>query len=101
MDIHPILSLYTEKDWNNHSPDEIKKLGDEASVVHMYMASKSLAERAAWDCYNSLKGSIGWDLVTILPGIVFGVTTSFSDARDENLGLTFLLANVTGDQPAL
>lgn len=77
MDFYPIPSLYTEEDWNNHSPDEIKKLGDKASVVHMYMASKSLAERAAWDCYNSVKGSVEWDLVTILPGIVFGVSTIF------------------------
>lgn len=76
MDLYPVPSLYTEEDWNNHSIEEIKKLGDEANVTHMYMASKSLAEKAAWDYYNSVKATIGWDLVTILPGIVFGVSSN-------------------------
>ncbi|KAK7687132.1 hypothetical protein QCA50_009635 [Cerrena zonata] len=36
------------------------------------MASKTLAERAAWTWYEKNKSSISWDLVTLNPPYVFG-----------------------------
>ena len=40
----------------------------------MYRASKTLAERAAWDWYEEKRaaGALGWDLVVLNPPWVFG-----------------------------
>lgn len=40
---------FTEKDWNNYSEGEIKRLGKEASSIHIYFASKTAAEKTLWD----------------------------------------------------
>ncbi|KAF9507606.1 hypothetical protein BS47DRAFT_1385067 [Hydnum rufescens UP504] len=59
---------YTETDWNVTSPKIVEKGGPEAGG-HLYRASKVLAERAAWDF---VKKQNSFDLVTILPTVVFG-----------------------------
>lgn len=70
MDLHPTVRTYTEEDWNTHSTEEIKEKGDKAEPTHLYLGSKVLAEKAAWEWYESVKEKVGWDLVTILPGFV-------------------------------
>ncbi|EJT96899.1 D-lactaldehyde dehydrogenase [Dacryopinax primogenitus] len=62
--------VYTEKDWNEYSVREVEEKGDKAAPMHVYRASKTLAERKAWDVEKEKKGN--WDLVTILPPYVFG-----------------------------
>lgn len=42
-------SAFTEADWNRFSVAEVAQKGKDASPVHAYLASKALAERAAWD----------------------------------------------------
>ena len=64
--------VFTDKDWNQQSIDEVEKLGKNASAAAKYRASKTLAEKAAWELYNANKGKIQWDLVTINPPFVFG-----------------------------
>jgi hypothetical protein len=39
----------------------------------MYMASKTLAEKAAWEFVAAHKSEISWDLVAINPPYIFGV----------------------------
>ena len=39
---------YTEADWNEASPRAVEELGAKASPADKYLASKTLAERAAW-----------------------------------------------------
>lgn len=43
------VHTFTEEDWNQVSIDEVEKKGTEAWRMHWYRASKTLAERAAWD----------------------------------------------------
>lgn len=40
--------------------------------MHKYRASKVLAERAAWGFMAENEGSIAFDLVTVVPTIVYG-----------------------------
>ncbi|WVQ78700.1 hypothetical protein IAT38_000787 [Cryptococcus sp. DSM 104549] len=61
---------FTEEDWNTESPEVVEKEGDQAPGSHLYRASKTLAERAAWDFMDSNKPE--WDLVVLNPPFVFG-----------------------------
>ena len=40
--------------------------------MHKYWASKTLAERAAWEFYEKNKANISWDLVVLNPAFVYG-----------------------------
>ncbi|EIN05349.1 NAD(P)-binding protein [Punctularia strigosozonata HHB-11173 SS5] len=63
---------YTEKDFNEESPKEVQEKGRGATPMHIYCASKVLAEKAAWDLYNKHKVTVGWDLVVLNPPYVLG-----------------------------
>ncbi|CAA7267197.1 unnamed protein product [Cyclocybe aegerita] len=64
--------VFSEEDWNEACPKEVKELGAKARGVSIYRASKVLAERAAWDFYKQHKSQIQWDLTVINPPFVFG-----------------------------
>ncbi|KAF9791249.1 NAD(P)-binding protein [Thelephora terrestris] len=66
--------VYTEEDWNDAAIDAVEKHGKGASGGEKYSASKTLAEKAAWDWYNDNKASVKWDLTTINPPYLFGPT---------------------------
>jgi hypothetical protein len=70
---------YDETSWNEPSVAEVREKGAAASPFAAYRASKTLAERAAWEFVKKNKGAIGWDLVVLNPPFVWGVrrTTSF------------------------
>lgn len=61
---------YTEADWNEVSVAGHEKDGDAQVPVEAYRASKTLAERAAWDFVASHQPT--WDLATINPPFVLG-----------------------------
>ncbi|KAF8956235.1 D-lactaldehyde dehydrogenase [Flammula alnicola] len=56
-----VISTVTE------SPERKKSSPDEK-----YRASKTLAEKAAWEFYNKHKAEISWDLVALNPPLVLG-----------------------------
>ena len=68
----PNPSTFSEEDWNEDSIVEIKEKGKDASAIAKYRASKTLAERAAWDFWNGHKKEVGWDLVVLNPPLVLG-----------------------------
>ncbi|KAJ3517035.1 hypothetical protein NLJ89_g748 [Agrocybe chaxingu] len=72
LDLFTEPRIFSERDWNEASPKEVEELGSKASAVTVYRASKSLAERAAWDFYNEHKAQVQWDLTVINPPGVFG-----------------------------
>lgn len=51
----PGTVIFTEKDWNQQSLDEVNEKGVEAWRMHWYRASKTLAEKAAWDFVGTHK----------------------------------------------
>ncbi|KAJ7571960.1 D-lactaldehyde dehydrogenase [Mycena floridula] len=64
--------LFTENDWNEQSIQLVEQLGKDAPAGLKYFASKTLAEKAAWDFYNKHKSELSWELVVLCPGWVFG-----------------------------
>ncbi|CDO69083.1 hypothetical protein BN946_scf184992.g32 [Trametes cinnabarina] len=64
--------VFSEADWNEASIQEVKEKGRDAGGAAKYRASKTLAERAAWEFYEKNKASLSWDLVVLNPPFVFG-----------------------------
>ncbi|KAJ7596322.1 D-lactaldehyde dehydrogenase [Mycena floridula] len=66
----PESKVFSEKDWNNLSVKNVKEQGKEASGADKYCASKTLAEKAAWDF--KANNRVPWDVVALAPPYVFG-----------------------------
>ncbi len=66
--------VFTESNWNNSAVEAVKTKGSEAGPVAIYLASKTLAEKAAWEFVDAHKSEISWDLVAINPPFIFGAS---------------------------
>ncbi|KAJ7662730.1 D-lactaldehyde dehydrogenase [Mycena polygramma] len=64
--------VLSELDWNDQAVQEVEKKGREASNPYKYQASKTLAERAAWEFAKKHAGEITWDLSVMNPPLVLG-----------------------------
>ncbi|KAI5794445.1 hypothetical protein DFH27DRAFT_566534 [Peziza echinospora] len=81
---------YTEEDWNPITLEE-----GLSSPVHGYRASKTFAERAAWDFVKNEKPN--FDLATINPPMVFGpVHPYISNLKAMNTSNERVLEIITG-----
>lgn len=69
----PTARNFDETNWNNAAVEAVKSKGSAAGPVMIYLASKTLAERAAWEFVAAHKAEIAWDLAVINPPMVFGV----------------------------
>jgi nucleoside-diphosphate-sugar epimerase len=65
--------IFTESNWNDAAVEAVKTQGTAAGAFALYSASKTLAERAAWEFVAEHKSEISWDLVAINPVYIFGV----------------------------
>jgi len=72
LDNPTVSRVFTESNWNNAAVEEVKTKGAAAGAFQIYMASKTLAERAAWDFVAAHSHEISWDLVAINPPWIFG-----------------------------
>jgi len=72
MQVQDTPRTFSEADWNDAAIQEVRAKGHAAPNPAKYRASKTLAERAAWDFVEKNKGKIGWDLVVMNPPYVFG-----------------------------
>ena len=70
---HPTRREYDETSWNNAAVAAVASKGSAAGPVTIYLASKTLAERAAWEFVAAHKAELAWDLVVINPPLIFGV----------------------------
>jgi nucleoside-diphosphate-sugar epimerase len=68
---------FDESNWNNSAVEAVKTRGSAAGPVMIYLASKTLAEKAAWEFVAAHKSEISWDLVVINPPFIFGARLSF------------------------
>ncbi|CDO69078.1 hypothetical protein BN946_scf184992.g27 [Trametes cinnabarina] len=75
--------------WNDEEVAQCREKGRAATPLAMYRASKTLAERAAWEFIGkySGEGGVGWDLVTLSPSFVVGPCLHEVD-KPEGLGWT-------------
>ena len=64
--------VFSEANWNEASIQEVKEKGRDAAGPAKYRASKTLAEKAAWEFYEQNKASLPWDLVVLNPPFVYG-----------------------------
>ena len=67
--------VFTESNWNNAAVEEVKAKGSAADPFTIYMASKTLAEKAAWEFVDVNKSKISWDLVALNPPWIFGASS--------------------------
>ena len=56
--------------WNETILKIVKEKGDKAAPMELYIASKTLAEKAAWKYVDDNKDKIKFDLVAVLPSYV-------------------------------
>ena len=69
--------VFNESNWNDAAVEAVKTKGSAVSPQIIYQASKTLAEKAAWE-FVALHGSeISWELVVINPPWIFGASLSF------------------------
>ncbi|KAG2057424.1 hypothetical protein BDR06DRAFT_1005063 [Suillus hirtellus] len=65
-------STFSKLNWNEQCLEIVREKGHEAPNMMKYRASKTLAEKAAWEFWNKHKASVGWDLTVLNPPYVFG-----------------------------
>ncbi|KAI0272958.1 hypothetical protein BGY98DRAFT_1099681 [Russula aff. rugulosa BPL654] len=63
---------FSESNWNEAAVELVKTKASAAGPFVVYSASKTLAEKAAWEFVATHKSEISWDLVTINPPWIFG-----------------------------
>jgi len=96
--IKPVYT-FTEKDWNEYSPAQLKEKGKDVSAPDAYRASKTLAERAAWDFIEKEKPQ--FDLVTVNPPFVLGpVIHQITKPESLNTSVAAWYACLTGKKTA-
>jgi len=73
----PVPRIFTESSWNNSAIEAVETKGSAAGPGAFYKASKTLAEKAAWEFIAAHKSEISWDLVVINPPWLFGASLIF------------------------
>jgi len=75
--------VFTESNWNNSAVEAVKTKGSAAGPVTIYLASKTLAEKVAWEFVAAYGSEISWDLVVINPPWIFGPSLSPAPTVDD------------------
>ncbi|KAI0032260.1 NAD-P-binding protein [Vararia minispora EC-137] len=89
---------FTEADWNDQAVNLVHEKGSGAGGAMIYCASKTLAERAAWDFVKKNKPS--WDLATINPPYLIGPPIHEVYSADKlNTSQKLLFDTLTGSLP--
>ena len=69
--------IFTESSWNNAAIEAVETKGPAAGPGAFYKASKTLAEKAAWEFVAAHKSEISWDLIVLNPPWLFGASLHF------------------------
>ncbi|GAA6044393.1 hypothetical protein JCM8097_002086 [Rhodosporidiobolus ruineniae] len=78
---HEPVYTFTEADWNEFSPKEVEKKGKDVDPSQAYRASKTLAEKAAWEFVEKEKP--GFDIATVNPPLIFGNIVHQCESADK------------------
>ncbi|GJE86730.1 aldehyde reductase [Phanerochaete sordida] len=81
--------VFTEADWNDRAVQDIAAQGAAAPPHTIYRASKTLAERAAWQFVEENKEKVQFDVVALNPPYVWGPFLHEVD-KPENLNTSVL-----------
>ncbi|KAJ7596413.1 hypothetical protein C8J56DRAFT_917374 [Mycena floridula] len=89
----PEPKVFDENDWNEQSIQSVEKLGKDSPFK--YYASKTLAEKAAWNFQQEHKSEVSWELVTLCPTYSFGpVIHEVSTVNSLNASVAFWYRSV-------
>ena len=66
--------VFNESNWNNAAVEAVKTKGFAAGPATIYKASKTMAEKVAWEFVAAYSSEISWDLVVFNPPWIFGVS---------------------------
>jgi len=98
------LYIFTEADWNDDSPAAVEKFGSKSSGSDKYRASKTLAEKAAWEYVQKNASAVSFDLVTVNPPFIFGPTiheiNDVNSLNESNSGFYKALINAPAKETA-
>ncbi|KAF8874581.1 D-lactaldehyde dehydrogenase [Gymnopilus junonius] len=88
--------VFDETSWGDESVKIVEEIGKDAPGVVKYRASKTLAEKAAWEFFNQHKSEVQWDLVTLHPPFVIGAPLhEIKSPKDLNVSLQIFYSNLT------
>ncbi|KAF8880894.1 hypothetical protein CPB84DRAFT_1851708 [Gymnopilus junonius] len=99
--ILPEPKEFSEKDWADSVVKEVEELGaKDDTTARVYRASKTLAEKGAWDYYSKHKGEIKWDVSVINPPFIFGPPIhNVSSPSSLNTSVLFWYQTVIDESP--
>jgi hypothetical protein len=76
LEVTAVPRVFNESTWNEAAVEAVKTKGSAAGPFVIYCASKTLAEKAAWEFVAAHKSKISWDLAVLNPTEIFGVRLS-------------------------
>jgi hypothetical protein len=76
LEVTTVPRVFTESSWNEAAVEAVKTKGSAAGPFVIYCASKTLAEKAAWEFVTAHKSEISWDLAAINPSLILGARLS-------------------------
>ncbi|KAF8601879.1 NAD-P-binding protein [Ceratobasidium sp. AG-I] len=88
----------TEAHWNETILKTVKEKGDKAEPMELYIASKTLAEKAAWK-YVDDEVNIGFDLVAVNPSYILGAPINAVGSRDELTSTNMAFSTIRTPRP--
>ncbi|TIB82311.1 NAD(P)-binding protein [Wallemia mellicola] len=92
--------VFTEESWNEFSIRQVNEKQDKATPADIYRASKSLAEKAAWEYVALAKTS--FDIATVNPAVIFGPPKQQISSTDQLNTSTAMFYNfLIGKQQSL
>ncbi|KAI9328453.1 hypothetical protein DFJ73DRAFT_665260 [Zopfochytrium polystomum] len=90
----------TEEDWNDESVRSLEKDGNKADPLTAYVASKTLAERAAWDFMKAAPRS--FELAVCNPPYIYGpLLQKVSSVEEVNTSCKLIADYFTVDAPKI
>ena len=81
LEVTTVPRVFNESSWNEAAVEAVKTKGSAAGPFIIYCASKTLAEKAAWEFVAAHNSEISWDLAVVNPSIILGVRLSRSFPR--------------------
>ena len=77
LEASTVPRVFDESNWNNAAMEAVKTENSAMQPLVVYMASKTLAEKAAWEFVAAHGSEISWDLVALNPPLIFGASLIF------------------------
>ncbi len=72
LEVTPVPRFFSESTWNEAAVEAVKEKGSAAGNFAIYCASKTLAEKAAWEFVATHNSEISWDLAVMNPSLIIG-----------------------------